>query len=160
MATPTCTAWARLVFVVTIEAVEGRKATRRQGSGLDSERPEYQPVIGRPRRIGLRQPSLACRHVDLMLEIIVRDLSFRSRRGGGDRRAHRFKIKPQRSLPFHRNGGLAKTALDIGIGDCARRAAARDGGEIDTALFGEPPRGGRCPCAGSSRDRRWRADWQ
>ena len=74
----------------------------------------------------LRQPLLAGRDVDLMLKIIVRNFPFRSRHGGSDGRSHRREIKPTALLFLRRSGGLAETALDVGIGDRAGRPAAGD----------------------------------
>jgi hypothetical protein len=101
----------RLEFGLAIEPVEGGKAARSQGRRLDRERRDHQPAVGRPGHVPSRQPLLARRHIDLMLEIVVRDFSLRSRHRSGNGRSHRAKVERWRSFSFRWSGGLTEMAF-------------------------------------------------
>ncbi len=137
----------RLEIAVMVEAVECGEAARGQGDRFDCKRTDQQAVVGRPRRILAGQPLLACRDIDLMLEIVVWDFPLRPCHGGSDRRAHGVEIKPDRPLLFRRRGDSAEAALDIGTDDRTGGAAAADRRKIDIAPLREPPRGRRDPRA-------------
>ena len=94
----------RFERVVAVEAVErGIAFAPASATALSTSAPISRRLSGgRLALVSVSHCSLA-RHVNIMRQIIMRDVALRARHGGGDRHAHGVEIETGRTLLF-RNG--------------------------------------------------------